>query len=71
MNCPFCKSETKVSDSRLSVSENKMRRRRQCLKCHEKFTTYESIDMNNDEFLKKKTKILNFLQLVKNHVESL
>lgn len=42
MRCPFCgHSETKVVDSRVSESQDAIRRRRECLQCHERFTTYE------------------------------
>ena len=40
--CPFCgHDETKVVDSRTSESQDAIRRRRECLKCTERFTTYE------------------------------
>jgi transcriptional repressor NrdR len=42
MRCPFCgHDETKVVDSRTSESQDAIRRRRECLKCGERFTTYE------------------------------
>ena len=42
MRCPFCgNDETKVVDSRTSESQDAIRRRRECLKCAERFTTYE------------------------------
>lgn len=42
MRCPFCgHDETKVVDSRTSDSQDAIRRRRECLKCSERFTTYE------------------------------
>ena len=42
MRCPFCgHDETKVVDSRTSESQDAIRRRRECLKCTERFTTYE------------------------------
>ena len=44
MNCPFCKNaDTKVIDKRLA-DDKVNRRRRECLKCHKRFTTYEKID---------------------------
>lgn len=44
MKCPYCsKGETKVVDSRLS-SDNSLRRRRECLSCEKRFTTYERIE---------------------------
>lgn len=45
MLCPFCGNlEDKVVDSRESTKGNVVRRRRECLKCHRRFTTYERID---------------------------
>lgn len=42
MRCPFCgHDETKVVDSRTSESQDAIRRRRECLACAERFTTYE------------------------------
>jgi transcriptional repressor NrdR len=45
MRCPACDyKETKVIDSRLSGEGNAIRRRRECLKCKKRFTTYEYIE---------------------------
>ncbi|MGE4357211.1 MAG: transcriptional regulator NrdR [Candidatus Omnitrophota bacterium] len=45
MYCPYCKySETKVIDSRISQEGISIRRRRECLKCKKRFTTYEKIE---------------------------
>jgi transcriptional repressor NrdR len=45
MNCPFCGHlEDKVVDSRESKEGDAIRRRRQCLQCERRFTTYERID---------------------------
>lgn len=42
MRCPFCgHDETKVVDSRVSESQDAIRRRRECLSCQQRFTTYE------------------------------
>jgi len=42
VRCPFCgHDETKVVDSRTSESQEAIRRRRECLSCSERFTTYE------------------------------
>jgi transcriptional repressor NrdR len=42
MRCPFCgHDETKVVDSRVSESQDAIRRRRECLSCQKRFTTYE------------------------------
>ena len=43
MKCPFCGSlDSKVIDSR--SSDEKKRRRRECTKCHKRFTTYETVE---------------------------
>ena len=43
MRCPFCFFEdTKVVDSRLQSDGNQIRRRRECLECSTRFTTYET-----------------------------
>jgi len=45
MTCPFCNHrEDKVIDSRESKEADVVRRRRECLKCGKRFTTYERID---------------------------
>ncbi|MBK9170256.1 MAG: transcriptional repressor NrdR [Bryobacterales bacterium] len=45
MTCPFCgHPEDRVIDSRESKEGDAIRRRRQCLKCERRFTTYERID---------------------------
>ena len=46
MHCPFCShDETKVIDSRLAGEGRQIRRRRQCLACNERFTTFESAEL--------------------------
>lgn len=46
MHCPFCHTEeTKVVDSRLVADGAQVRRRRQCLLCHERFTTFETAEL--------------------------
>lgn len=45
MRCPFCNSsDTKVVDSREFVNGNSIKRRRECLDCKKRFTTYEKIE---------------------------
>jgi len=45
VKCPFCSSlDNKVIDSRLSKDHNVIRRRRECLACGKRFTTYERIE---------------------------
>jgi len=46
MHCPFCNAtETKVIDSRLVSEGIQVRRRRECLACRERFTTFESAEL--------------------------
>ncbi len=46
MNCPFCKSpDSRVIDSRLTDGGLTVRRRRECIKCKKRFTTYERPEM--------------------------
>jgi len=46
MHCPFCQAEdTKVIDSRLNSEGDGVRRRRECLQCAERFTTYEVLEV--------------------------
>lgn len=46
MHCPFCGfEETKVNDSRLAAEGRQIRRRRECLKCAERFTTFETAEL--------------------------
>jgi len=45
MRCPYCKNlETSVVDSRDAKVGSEIRRRRECLKCQKRFTTYERAD---------------------------
>lgn len=53
MECPYCNHiETKVTDSR-DTGTYTIRRRRECLKCNRRFTTYESIEMTPIYVIKK------------------
>jgi transcriptional repressor NrdR len=46
MYCPFCGHvETKVTDSRLAAEGRQIRRRRECLSCGERFTTFETAEL--------------------------
>lgn len=46
MYCPFCgHQETKVNDSRLAAEGRQIRRRRECLQCGERFTTFETAEL--------------------------
>jgi len=46
MHCPFCgEADTKVIDSRLVAEGDQVRRRRECLSCRERFTTFEGAEL--------------------------
>ncbi len=46
MHCPFCSAvDTKLIDSRLVADGTQVRRRRQCLECNERFTTFEVAEL--------------------------
>jgi transcriptional repressor NrdR len=46
MYCPFCTAvDTKVIDSRLVSDGHQVRRRRECLACHERYTTFETAEL--------------------------
>jgi transcriptional repressor NrdR len=54
MQCPFCSAqETKVIDSRLVGGGNEIRRRRECLQCAERFTTYEVAELIMPKIVKR------------------
>ena len=54
MKCPFChETDNKVIDSRLSKDGNMVRRRRECLKCSRRFTTYERVEETMPLVVKK------------------
>lgn len=45
MRCPICQSSTKVTNSRNADQGKSIKRRRVCLKCDRRFTTYERIEL--------------------------
>lgn len=54
MKCPYCNFyDTSVLDSRDSEDLGSIRRRRECMKCEKRFTTYERVDMVDLIILKK------------------
>ena len=54
MRCPFCNAtETKVIDSRLANEGSQVRRRRECLDCAERFTTYETAELKLPRVVKR------------------
>jgi transcriptional repressor NrdR len=53
MHCPFCpEPDTRVIDSRLSNDGKQVRRRRECAACSERFTTYETAELNMPRIVK-------------------
>ncbi|MBN4063394.1 transcriptional regulator NrdR [Cardiobacterium sp. AH-315-I02] len=54
MHCPFCSApDTRVVDSRLANDGDQVRRRRECVSCNERFTTYESAELNMPRIVKQ------------------
>lgn len=54
MHCPFCGAlDTKVIDSRLVAEGDQVRRRRECITCAERFTTYESAELVMPRIIKQ------------------
>jgi len=54
MYCPFCSAnDTKVIDSRLVSDGHQVRRRRECLACHERYTTFESAELVMPRIVKR------------------
>ncbi len=54
MYCPFCSApDTRVIDSRLANDGVQVRRRRECASCNERFTTYETAELNMPRIVKQ------------------
>ncbi|MDO9622609.1 MAG: transcriptional regulator NrdR [Pseudomonas sp.] len=54
MHCPFCgANDTKVIDSRLVAEGGQVRRRRECLACEERFTTFETAELVMPRLIKQ------------------
>jgi transcriptional repressor NrdR len=54
MRCPFCNTpETRVTDSRYVDEDNRIRRRRECSLCNERFTTYEIAELMMPQIIKR------------------
>lgn len=54
MHCPFCSAEdTKVIDSRLVAEGDQVRRRRECITCKERYTTYEVAELVMPRIIKQ------------------
>jgi transcriptional repressor NrdR len=47
MKCPYCNHiDSKVTDSRVFLDINSIKRRRECIKCNKRFTTFETVDIS-------------------------
>lgn len=54
MKCPFCQNtDNKVLDSRLTPDDISIRRRRECIKCEKRFTTYERVELCDISVVKR------------------
>ncbi len=54
MRCPFCKGhETQVVDTRESEEGDSIRRRRRCISCEKRFTTYETVELRMPQVVKQ------------------
>ena len=54
MKCPFCgHPETQVVDSRVPEDGSSVRRRRRCLSCDKRFTTYETVELRMPQIVKE------------------
>lgn len=54
MHCPFCaENDTKVIDSRLVAEGDQVRRRRECVACGERFTTFETAELVMPRLIKQ------------------
>ncbi len=62
MQCPFCREiDTKVIDSRAVGGDGQqIRRRRECISCEERFTTYETVELSLPRVLKKDGSYVQF-----------
>ena len=61
MRCPFCGAQdTKVVDSRLHGDGDQVRRRRECTVCKERYTTYETAELNLPRVVKSDGRRVNF-----------
>ncbi|MCX7193954.1 MAG: transcriptional regulator NrdR [Proteobacteria bacterium] len=54
MKCPFCKGhETQVVDTRESEAGDSIRRRRRCVSCDKRFTTFETVELRMPQVVKQ------------------
>lgn len=67
MRCPLCHhADTQVVETRVSETNNVVRRRRRCPKCDQRFTTYEHAEINMPMVVKKMEAVLSLI--LKNYV---
>lgn len=64
MKCPKCKHKTKVINSR-PIPENKVYRRRACLECEHRFTTYEVFNPGLEMFTRKSRRLRQVEKITK------
>lgn len=61
MKCPFCNAaDTQVVDSRVNDEGTSVRRRRRCLTCKKRFTTYETIELRLPQVVKQDGRRMEF-----------
>lgn len=54
MDCPFCQAEdTKVIDTRLSLDGDQIKRRRECIQCHQRYNTLEIAELSLPRVIKR------------------
>src|SRR3990167_1453269 len=70
MHCPFCAAnDTKVIDSRLVAEGEQVRRRRECLACGERFTTFETAELGMQRALEKRPVSIERLEAAIAHIK--
>lgn len=63
MRCPFCAAlETKVVDSRLNPEGDKVRRRRECVQCGARFTSFETAELSMPRIIKSNAVREHFME---------
>src|SRR3990167_4847042 len=61
MHCPFCNTaDTKVIDSRLTDDGSQVRRRRECIGCSERITTFETVELSLPRVIKRDSERCSF-----------
>ena len=63
MKCPFCSEQnTQVADTRENEDGDTVRRRRRCIACDKRFTTYERVEMQFPQLVKKNGNRIDYLR---------